>query len=202
MLAACDMAGFRPGVATLTGGSGAIGVVLTDETLGAARTASAGGAGNAGNTDGSNAPHRLLGAVIRAAPQHHRLCRWGPDTGMPSSAPMVMETDAAAVLEHGVALGQQTWRDLHAELGWQNHQPDRTICHQVGAWHRDAVLRALAFPPDQDFSTFEYLGNVGTVSLPITAAIATERGFLEPGHRVAFCGIGSGLNCLMLGLEW
>lgn len=183
MLARPEMEFFRPAVATLTGGSGAIGVLLTDGSLG--------GAG-----------HRLLGGVIRSAPQHHGLCRWGPDTGIPSSAPMVMETDAAAVLENGVALGQRTWRDAHAELDWQGNPPDRTICHQVGAWHRDAVLRALEFPPEHDFTTFEYLGNVGTVSLPITAAIAAERGFLEPGHRVAFCGIGSGLNCLVLGVEW
>ncbi len=46
------------------------------------------------------------------------------------------------------------------------------------------------------------LGNIGTVSLPITAALADERGALEPGDRVAFLGIGSGLNCMMLGVEW
>ena len=34
------------------------------------------------------------------------------------------------------------------------------------------------------------------------AAMAAERGFLRPGDRVGFLGIGSGLNCLMLGLEW
>ena len=26
--------------------------------------------------------------------------------------------------------------------------------------------------------------------------------FLRPGDRVGFLGIGSGLNCLMLGVEW
>jgi acyl-CoA:acyl-CoA alkyltransferase len=55
---------------------------------------------------------------------------------------------------------------------------------------------------DKDFSTFEYLGNMGTVSVPITAALADERDFLETGDRVAFLGIGSGLNCMMLGIEW
>ena len=43
---------------------------------------------------------------------------------------------------------------------------------------------------------------MGTVSLPLTAALAEDRAFLEPGDRVAFLGIGSGLNCMMLGLEW
>jgi 3-oxoacyl-[acyl-carrier-protein] synthase-3 len=56
--------------------------------------------------------------------------------------------------------------------------------------------------PDKDYSTFPYLGNTGTVSVPITAAIADERGFFQKGDRVGWLGIGSGLNCLMLGLEW
>ena len=29
-----------------------------------------------------------------------------------------------------------------------------------------------------------------------------ERGVLSRGDRVAWLGIGSGLNCLMLGIEW
>ena len=38
--------------------------------------------------------------------------------------------------------------------------------------------------------------------LPLTAALASERGFIDDGHRVGFFGIGSGLNCMMLGVEW
>ena len=87
-------------------------------------------------------------------------------------------------------------------LGWQAQAVDKVICHQVGGAHKSSVLGALGVPEAKDFSTFEYLGNIGTVSLPLTAAIASEREFLAPGDRVAFLGIGSGLNCLMLGLEW
>jgi acyl-CoA:acyl-CoA alkyltransferase len=96
----------------------------------------------------------------------------------------------------------ETWRAFLEELGWTNESVDRTVCHQVGAPHRETVMKAIGIPLDKDFQTYEFLGNIGTVSLPITAAIAEERGFLKPGQRVAFCGIGSGLNCLALGLEW
>lgn len=113
-----------------------------------------------------------------------------------------METDAPAVLEHGVALGVRTWRDFLAELDWSAESIDKVICHQVGTGHRIAVMKALGLPVERDFPTFEYLGNIGTVSLPITAALAAERGFLESGDRVGFLGIGSGLNCVMLGVEW
>jgi 3-oxoacyl-[acyl-carrier-protein] synthase-3 len=60
----------------------------------------------------------------------------------------------------------------------------------------------LGIPQSKDFPTYPYLGNMGTVSLPMTAGLAEDREFLAPGDRVAFLGIGSGLNCMMLGLEW
>jgi 3-oxoacyl-[acyl-carrier-protein] synthase-3 len=183
MLRERDMENFRLSLATLTGGSGAVGVVVCDTAL-------------------SPNGHRLLGGMMRSDTRYHRLCTWGPDTGIPASAPMRMRTDAAAVLEHGVALGVETWHAFLEELGWTPESIERTICHQVGAPHRDTVMKAIGVPLEKDFQTYEFLGNVGTVSLPITAAIAEERGFLEPGHRVAFCGIGSGLNCLILGVAW
>jgi len=33
-------------------------------------------------------------------------------------------------------------------------------------------------------------------------AIASEKGFLKPGDKVAMTAAGSGLNCIMLGVEW
>ncbi|NOX58354.1 MAG: 3-oxoacyl-ACP synthase III [Planctomycetes bacterium] len=178
-----DLTTFKKSLATLTGGSGAVAVLLAEESL---------------VKDG----HRLLGGVAKTLPQHHGLCRWGPATGVSATAPMAMETNAAAVLEHGVVMGAETWRALRSHLGWGEGKPDRIICHQVGSWHRNAILKAFEFPAGNDYATFAYLGNIGTASLPVTAAIAGERGFLEPGHQVGFCGIGSGLNCLFLGIEW
>ena len=64
------------------------------------------------------------------------------------------------------------------------------------------IFTKVGISPDKDFNTFPFLGNIGTVSLPMTAAIAEEREFLQPGDRVGWLGIGSGLNCLMLGIEW
>lgn len=183
MLHERDMEKLRLSLATLTGGSGAVGIVVCDKLM---------------------APegHALLGGAMRNNTEHHRLCIWGPDTGMPASGPMQMRTDASAVLEHGVKLGGETWKAFLGELGWRADDIDRTICHQVGAPHREMVLRTLGVPLEKDFQTYEFLGNIGTVSLPITAAIAEERGMLEKGHRVAMCGIGSGLNCMMLGVAW
>jgi 3-oxoacyl-[acyl-carrier-protein] synthase III len=76
------------------------------------------------------------------------------------------------------------------------------ICHQVGSAHQRTILESIGIDESKDFSTYRYLGNIGTVSLPITAAIAHERQFLEKGDLVGFLGIGSGLNCIMLGVAW
>jgi 3-oxoacyl-[acyl-carrier-protein] synthase-3 len=88
------------------------------------------------------------------------------------------------------------------EMGWSPESVDRVICHQVGHGHQEAILKALQLPKEKDYTTYRFLGNMGTAALPVTAAIADERGALKPGQRAAFLGIGSGLTCLMMGLEW
>lgn len=183
LLESPDMESVKYTLATLTGGSGAVAVILCHRSL-------------------SPNGHRLLGAVARTAPQHHRLCIWGPDTGIPASMPHVMRTDSVGVLQNGVALGIETFADFRRELGWSHDKPQKVICHQVGATHQRTILESIGLKEDQDFTTFRYLGNIGTVSLPITAAIAHERGFLESGDAAGFLGIGSGLNCMMLGVQW
>ena len=183
MLQAGNMETFKHCVATLTGGSGAAAVLISDGSFG-------------------HSGSRLQGGIVKNAVQHHRLCTWGPDTGIPASAPHVMNTDSAGVLQNGVRLGTETFRAFLQELGWGNDKPDKIICHQVGTAHQQAILKAIGVPASKDFTTFRYLGNMGTVSLIVTAAIAAERGFLSTGDHVGFLGIGSGLNCLMLGIEW
>ena len=183
LLKTANMDVFKKTIATLTGGSGAVAVVLTDGSL-------------------SAAGHRLLGGVARNATAFHKLCVWGPDTGIPASGLHVMETDSVGVLKNGVALGVETFAALREELSWSNDRPDKIICHQVGAAHQQTILNAIGMPASSDFTTFQHLGNIGTVSLPITAAIAEEREFLRTDDLVGFLGIGSGLNCIMLGIQW
>jgi acyl-CoA:acyl-CoA alkyltransferase len=182
MLAHPTMPMFTHSLATLTGGSGAVAVILTHRSL------------------AQNGAPRLLGGVAHSAPEHHKLCRWGA-TSADDPSPF-MSTDSVAVLKNGVELGARTWKDLLTTLDWTPHLIDKVICHQVGHGHRNTILKQINVPVEKDFSTYSYLGNIGTVSLPLTAALAQQRGFLKPGDRVAFLGIGSGLNCLMLGWEW
>ena len=64
------------------------------------------------------------------------------------------------------------------------------------------MFESLGLEPPIDYSTFEYLGNTGSVALPMTAAIGIENGHLRKDDHVALLGIGSGINVIMLGVEW
>ncbi len=190
MLEDGGMEAYKLSLTTLTGGSGAVAVIVTDDTF------------------RESPRRRLLGGACQAAPQFSNLCKWGMQSiqqlhaRLPRVFTQFMSTDSASVLKYGVDLGLRTWKSFQKRLGWVVENVDKVICHQVGSGHRDLILQTLGIPVEKDYSTYEYLGNIGTVSLPLTAALAEEREFLLPGDRVGFLGIGSGLNCLMLGFEW
>jgi 3-oxoacyl-[acyl-carrier-protein] synthase-3 len=190
MLETSTMEAYKFSLSTLTGGSGAVAVLVTDGSF-------------------STQPvRRLVGGATQAAPQFHHLCQWGIrgiqdlQTKLPRAFTQFMSTDSVEVLKNGVELGVRTWKAFLGRMGWVAEGVDKVICHQVGSGHRDTVLKTLGIPKEKDYSTYEYLGNMGTASLLVTAALAEEREFLRRGDRVGFLGIGSGLNCLMLGFEW
>jgi 3-oxoacyl-[acyl-carrier-protein] synthase-3 len=167
----------KPYFANLTIGSGAVAALVCHRSLVRGRA------------------HRLLGGIARAATQHSDLCQ-GDTHGAESLA---MQTDSEQLLLAGVALAGDTWREFTAEQG---NAFDRFICHQVGSVHRRKLYETLGLDLAKDFSTFETLGNTGSVALPSTLALAVDAGAVTEGSRVGLLGIGSGLNCLMLAVEW
>ncbi len=167
----------KPFFANLTIGSGAVGALLCHRSLVRGRA------------------HRLLGGTARAATAHSELCQ-GDTHGAEALA---MQTDAEQLLLAGVALARETWLAFAAGQG---EAYDRFICHQVGTVHRRKLYETLGLDVGRDFSTFETLRNTGSVALPATLAAAIEAGAVREGDRVGLLGIGSGLNCLMLALEW
>jgi 3-oxoacyl-[acyl-carrier-protein] synthase-3 len=177
-----DRNGIKPYFANLTIGSGAVGAVVCHESI----------------LPAGARPHRLLGGIARAATEHGELCQ-GDSHGAEALA---MQTDSEALLTAGLALARDTWDAFTAETGYGAATADRFICHQVGSTHRRKLYEALGLDLAKDFSTFETLGNTGSVALPATLAKAVEAGAVAEGTKVALLGIGSGLNCLMLALEW
>jgi len=170
-------------VASLTIGSGSCAMLLVDRSI-------------------SRTENLLLGASVQANTAHHQLCHSGKDEAIASGMSPLMETDSEALMREGIATGVVTFAQFLEELGWSTEQVDRSVCHQVGAAHRRLMLESLDLDPKGDFATFPWLGNTGSVALPTAMAMACQTGFMRSGDRIAMLGIGSGINCLMLGAQW
>lgn len=172
---------------SLTIGSGAVALVMTDISV-------------------SKTKHRLLGGVFKTATEYNHLCRGyvnSSDAGFADENNMPnMSTHAEKLLIAGCELARKTWDEFQKKLNWTPQTPKRIFCHQVGLMHKKAIYQSLDLDINKDFSTFETLGNVGSVSLPITFAIACDKGLVSVGDEIALLGIGSGINSIMLGVKW
>ncbi len=137
-----------------------------------------------------------------SATEHNVLCQGDRAAGTDGQAGLLMSTDSEAMLQAGNALAARTFDAFCAELDWTRDTIDRVVTHQVGAAHRRLLFETLALDPERDFPTVETLGNIGSVSLPLSLSMAADAGHVAAGHDVALLGIGSGLNCMMLGVRW
>lgn len=179
-----DRPKLNSGFASLTMGSGAVSAVLTHSSI-------------------SRTGHKLVGGVVRTASHHNGLCRIEGDTCFfdPDSYPNML-ADAHGILENGIQLVCETWHILLQDLGWSEPEVDRVFCHQVSAVHQRITFDTLGLDKSKGFSTVEYLGNVGSVSLPISLAIGIDENCLKTGDKVVIMGAGSGLCSILMGLEW
>jgi len=164
--------------ASLTIGSASAAIVLTDRRL-------------------SRTGNRLLGGVARSYTGHCRLCQGGK----PGHAELLMWTDAEALMHEGVRAARLTYAEFLAHLGW-SAGANKVFCHQVGKAHRKLLLGELGLNLEIDYPSLEQFGNTGSAALPLTAALGVEHGHLQPGDRLGLLGIGSGINVLMLGVDW
>lgn len=170
-------------VASLTIGSASCAVVLADREL-------------------SRTQNRIVAAAARAHTAYHDLCHSGRDEAAADGMQPLMRTDSERLLREGIATGVATFADFLAETGWTPGEIDKTFCHQVGSAHRKLMLDSLALDPRIDYTTVQRLGNTGSVALPITMAMAVDEGRVDQGDRIAMLGIGSGINSLMIGVDW
>ena len=170
-------------IASLTIGSGSAAVLLTDRAL-------------------SRTGNRLLAATARAHTAGHGLCHSGRDESVAGDMHPLMQTDSEKLMQEGIAIGVATFAAFLDEAGWSPRDIDNTFCHQVGATHRKLMLESLSLDESLDFATLETLGNTGSVALPLTMALGIDAGHLKPNDHAALLGIGSGINSLMLAVDW
>jgi 3-oxoacyl-[acyl-carrier-protein] synthase III len=169
-----NMMALRTNLATFTLGSGSVAMVLTHRSR-------------------SKTGKRLIGGYTYAQTQHHGLC---------VAQPTWMRTDSSTLLREGLQVIVAAWQGFQKETGWTNDMVDRLFTHQVSEKQRVMGLGMLGLPEGLDYPTLIELGNIASVSCPLCMAMAREDGFLQDGHRVAMIGVGSGINSIILGVEW
>jgi acyl-CoA:acyl-CoA alkyltransferase len=169
----------KPAFASLTIGSGAVALFMRRVR------------------DSEDRP-RLVHGAWQANTEHSDLCHGGQR----GANTVLMATNSEELLHRGVETAQRTWNSFSARPGWGGEDIDRFFCHQVGSAHAKLLFERLGLAAERNFETLAILGNVGSVSAPITMAMAMEQDQFRPGQKGALLGIGSGINCLMLGVEW
>jgi len=172
----------KPAFASLTIGSGSCAWLLTHKRISKSQT-------------------RFEAATATARTAFHDLCLSNTDTAGADMAPL-MDTDSERLMAEGVATGVENFEAFLAESGWTRESIDRSVCHQVGIRHRSTMLQAMDLALDRDVTTFETLGNTGSVALPLTLADAVHQGTIQPGQTVGMFGIGSGINSVRIGCRW
>ena len=133
--------------------------------------------------------HRFVGGVARAATAHNKLCVGDLDS---------MRTDSRGLLEAGVELAIDTWRESQETFDWSNL--DAYVIHQVSKVHTAAITTSLGIDPARTPIIFPTRGNVGPASIPFTLALHSAS--FEAGQRIACMGIGSGLNAAVIEIAW
>lgn len=169
----------KPQLASLTIGCGAVAAILCHKDF------------NSGKA-------KFTASVSSSDSEHSDLCQGDRSSGHQ----LEMSTNSEALLKQGVSLAKSTWENFKQKSNWNSETPNLIVTHQVGHAHRRELYQQLQLNLEKDFSTFEQLGNIGSASLPITLAVAEEQNLIQSQHNIALLGIGSGINCMMLAMEW
>ncbi len=135
------------------------------------------------------------GGTVVGASRHHDLCVGGSV----GASELSMATDAEALLEAGLEVAREAYAAFRRDVVPDGL--DKVVTHQVGRAHHVRLLDELGLDPRTAFTTYESFGNVGSVSVPLSWAMALEQGFVAPGDRLGLLGIGSGLGCLMASIR-
>jgi 3-oxoacyl-[acyl-carrier-protein] synthase-3 len=168
----------RTNIASLTLGSASVAMLLCRKEL-------------------SRSGHRLLGGVQQIASAGSSLCR-----GFGDVYHQRMETDTAELMRQGLELSQVSWELFKRELAWQQETADYVLNHQVSQAHQEKVLALLKLPKEKTYSNLHRFGNTGSAAVPLEFALGWEGGQFKRGEHIALLGIGSGITCLMLGIQW
>ena len=164
----------RDNLASFTIGSAAVAMILT-------------------RAEKSKTGKKLLGGVSYCETKYHDLCKAMPDW---------MTTSLGGMLTEGIDVTFAAWKKARKSFGWDDISRLKFCGHQVSKTHHDAMVELIGVDPSQSYSIFQGLGNTVSASVPLSFALALENNFIKDGDTVCLVGAGSGINCLVLGVQW
>ncbi len=164
-------ADFNNQFASLTLGSGAAAAVI-------------------GPSDKHPEGHRLKLTQSRAGTQHHELCVANMQD---------MRTDSSGLLENGIALILDTWKDAN-DAGLDFRSIEHVIPHQVSMVYTRNFSKITGVGMERIPVSFPDWGNIAAEAVPMT--LANHQQNIARGERVLLLGVGSGLNTAFMEVEW
>lgn len=151
----------------------------------------------------------LIGASVKAATEWVDLCQGdasgdhaGYSSGFDGASAPDMQTDSETMLQAGCQLALENWQLLKTLLKWENSTPQHFVCHQVGKAHQSLLFQKLEIDIAKDHPTYQKYGNTGSAALPMALEDCLRANKIKHGDKLALLGIGSGLNSLMIGVEY
>jgi len=175
----CTLEEYKNNFATLTIGSGAVAMIISNE--------------NVSKTD-----HVINGSVTMndTADDHNKLC-----IGFNDHTQMI--ADPQGLLIYGLPLAVRTWGKASKKLEkWDDSTIDKYIPHQTSKRQIDAFAKSCKLTREKFHLILPTLGNTISAALPMTLVDAHEKNFIKTGDHIALMGIGSGLNCTMMSVTW
>lgn len=164
----------REQLATLTLGSGAVAMIISRSNI-------------------TQQGHPIRSLLALADTQHHGLCRGWSDR---------MTTDAPKVLEAGLTLAMKACNRMKEVQNWGLSQFDEFAIHQVSKSLTNAFLKVSGIDATKVLRTYPEFGNMGSVSLPFTISKLEETDRLVAGKRLLMIGVGSGVNSMVIDVQW
>jgi len=138
---------------------------------------------------------RLLGGANYSGTNNNKLCvaqrTW-------------MHTNSQELLTEGTKVVLKAWELFQEEMpGWNKKTINRVFSHQVSEPQRQKALKALDMPLNgMDYPNLRTMGNTGSVAAPLCLAQGISDGILKDGDKVCLMGVGSGINSIILGIQW
>lgn len=102
--------------------------------------------------------------------------------------------DGPALKDAFVAEGPAILHDMLRAAGLTFDDVDHIFVHQVGEAYHAALLAATGMPSHKVRGTVTHFGNMASATLPVAHAHALADGTVQPGDRVLWLGMASGIS--------